>query len=529
MAVFWAAGILAITLLPITPYSAPFYGIDELRHALFYGLLSFFMVRGLYLETGMTWRRVLWITLLVAVFGAIDEWHQKLFCTPRQEVSIFDWGEDWLSAFVVAFVMWRQQVGDYSSLAYLRGDLARLAASNVFNNAVTFLTGLMIAAIVSAESFGIYSVAVNVVMTVFSLSELGLGISIVRFYNRHTEETEKNAVLQAGMSIKLVISTLLVIFSFPLGWLLSQILSPNHSIVLELVLAVICASTLGMWSFVRTLYQARQDYKPYAGLTFRYGVIRLFLVAIISSVSTHEVIYYLIALYLAGPLGVTAWAFYDFFKKIGFRLDRQIFDGIKNLFSYGKWVLLGSVLYPLCFSLPLFLLMRLQGAGAAGTYAVGLMFVAMISPFNDAMRAFMLPKVSGFQTHQEALNYIVRITRFIIPFGVALIALMGISAIAFELLLSHKYADGLIIVELLMLASGLTVFGGIMNSISHYLGLPHLDAWVNVGRIVFVTITGALIIPIYGALGAAMSAAVAAVVGELVTFGLLRHRLRGGR
>lgn len=526
-AICWAGGILFLSSLPTTHYSAPFLGVVGVRHALFYGLLSFFIGRSLYPEKRITWHRALGIALFIAVFSAIDEGHQELFRIQGREFSFFDWGADFLGGFVVAFVMWQQEVGDYVlGAGYMRGDVVRLAASNVFNNAVTFLTGLMIAAIVTAESFGVYSVAVNTVMTILPFSELGLGISIVRFYNHYTDEDEKSRALQAGMSIKLVISALLIILSFPLGWLLSSVLSPNHSIVLELALAVICASALGMWSFVRTLYQARQDYKHYAGLTLRYGMIRLFFVAILSAMSANDPIYYLSALFLAGPLGVTAWAFYSLFGQIGFRMGGQIRDEIKTLLSYGKWVLMGSVLYPLSFTLPLFILMRLQGAGATATYALALMFVAVIGPLNDAMRAFILPKVSGFQENLDVHEYIARVMRFAIPYGFGLIVLMSVTATVYELLLRHKYPDGLFAVELLMSASGLAVFGGIINSVAHYFGLPHFDAWINVGRVVFVAITSVIAIPYFGVVGAAIGPAVAAVVGEIVMFVLVSRHLR---
>lgn len=410
-------------------------------------------------------------------------------------------------------------------LPNLKGDVARLSLSNVFNNAVTFITGFIIAATVTAESFGIYSVSLNVVMTVFSLGELGLGISVVKFYNQENDEDIRKNVLIAGMAVKLAVSIMLVLLSFPLGFLLSNILSPEHSINNELMYAVICAGALGIWSFVRIMNQARQDYGHYAGLTLYYGLVRLIVVAILIGTNVSEAVYYLVALYLAAPLLVAGPAVFRFIRETGVRLENTIPTQAKILLSYGKWVMAGGILYPLCFSLPLFLIMRIEGADSAGQYAIGLMFVALISPFNDAMRAYVLPKVTGFKGYDDAHNYISSIKRYAIPCAIGILLIMLMSAVTYKLFLSEKYPDSLLNIELLILASGLTVFGGMLNVVAHFLGLPHIDAWVNVGRVIFIFFACLISVPVFGSLGAVLSTGMALILGELTSFIVIRRKL----
>lgn len=407
----------------------------------------------------------------------------------------------------------------------LKGDIGRLALSNVFNNAVSFLTRFMIAAIVSAEAFGIYSVALNVMMTVFAFSELGLGISVVRYYNRFTEEDLKNQILQAGISIKLAVSGLLLILSYPLGLILSQILYSGYSITLELTIAIVCASALGLWSFARTALQARQDYRPYAAITFHYGLVRLIMVLIVYLFNLPNVIYYLLALYFISPLLLVVRFFHSFLRQINYRLAKITCGKINTLLSYGKWILVSRVLYPLCFSLPLFMLMRMQGPEVAGKYAIGLMFAAVISPLNDAIRAFVVPKVSGFPDHASARLYIRKGGRVFIPYCMVVFVLIAVCGGIYELILSNKYPDMLFVIVLLMFATSFSVFGGVINSVTHYLGMPYLDAWVNVGRVIFVALSSVFLIPFLGAVGAALSSSVSSVFGEVIVFFLVNRRL----
>jgi O-antigen/teichoic acid export membrane protein len=414
-------------------------------------------------------------------------------------------------------------------LPNINKDILRLSLSNVFNNSVTFVTGFIIAATVTAESFGIYSVSLYVVMTVFALGELGMGISIVKFYNKTNDDSTREKVLSSGITIKLAVSILLIILSYPLAVALSNILSPDYSIKREMMIAVLCASALGIWSFVRIINQAKQDYRRYAGLTLYYGLARLVIILVLLAANVQGAVFYLAALYLAGPLIVAVPAVIIFIKQNVIHVDSSIITYIKTLLSYGKWVMVGSILYPLCFSLPLFLIMRIEGAAAAGQFAVSLMFVALISPFNEAMRAYVLPKVSGFSSHEEAKDYIKKIRKFTLPFAFGILLIMFFSAVAYELFLNEKYPDGLINIILLVFAVGFTVFGGILNVVAHYLGLPHIDAWINIARIIFIIITCLIFIPLHGALGAVLCTAIALILGEIVTFILINKKLTGAR
>lgn len=124
-AICWAVAILFLSSLPTTAASTPFIWIDEVRHALFYGLLSFFMVRSLYPEKRITLHRLLGITLLVAGLGTVDELHQGLFGIAGRQASILDWVADILGGFVVAFVMWQREVGDFVAALAMRPGWSR--------------------------------------------------------------------------------------------------------------------------------------------------------------------------------------------------------------------------------------------------------------------------------------------------------------------------------------------------------------------------------------------------------------------
>jgi VanZ family protein len=75
---------------------------DKLAHGLEYALLGLLLVFGLAREPRTrAWRPLLWVLtafVVVAAFGALDEWHQS--AVPGREMSGWDWLADVAGALV---------------------------------------------------------------------------------------------------------------------------------------------------------------------------------------------------------------------------------------------------------------------------------------------------------------------------------------------------------------------------------------------------------------------------------------------
>ncbi len=400
-----------------------------------------------------------------------------------------------------------------------------MLATNIANNAVTFITSALIAALLSAEDFGIYSIAINVTMVVYAVSEAGLSLSVIRHYGQETDEEKKKGILRAGIMLRSVISLILAIVAIPLGIVLSRTISSSHPIDQELILSVLSAGALGLWASARSIRQATQDYKSYAGLTLIYGLTRLVITVGLYATGIQDVIAFQGGLYLASPL-ITATGFYLMFsRQYGFKPATINLDLMKRLLAYGRWVVVSYVLSPLCYTLPLFMLMPLCGADVAGVYGVGLMFSAIIGPLTDALGAFLVPKVASYSNTVEIRDYIHRILGFFRQSLAGLILAMALCSMAFQVLFASKYPNGLVTMQLLLGSNLLASYGGMINCVTHALGLPHLNAFSNLGKVIISGTVTWILAPELGAPGAALAAASAAIAGEVGLFFLIRRQL----
>jgi VanZ family protein len=86
----WAGVILTITSVPNipTPSSA---GSDKLGHFVLYFVFGFLAIRTVWGTTTLM-RTIATTIIALAVFAAVDEWHQSLI--PRRSAELGDWVAD---------------------------------------------------------------------------------------------------------------------------------------------------------------------------------------------------------------------------------------------------------------------------------------------------------------------------------------------------------------------------------------------------------------------------------------------------
>ena len=95
-AVVWAAVILLSTSIPGPTLPPGPAGADKIAHFLAYGILGLLALRAA-LAHGGSWGRTIALTLAgIAMFAAVDEWHQGL--VPGRLPDVADWVADMAGA-----------------------------------------------------------------------------------------------------------------------------------------------------------------------------------------------------------------------------------------------------------------------------------------------------------------------------------------------------------------------------------------------------------------------------------------------
>lgn len=102
----WMALIFFLSSRSDIPAPELFWQQDKAAHLLVYGVLGLLLAFSLAPPAVATWRRVLLITVLVAIYGVTDELHQ--YFIPGREASIWDVLADGIGGLLAgAFLLWQ--------------------------------------------------------------------------------------------------------------------------------------------------------------------------------------------------------------------------------------------------------------------------------------------------------------------------------------------------------------------------------------------------------------------------------------
>ncbi len=103
----WVGVILTSTSIPNVSTPGP-AGMDKLGHLLLYGVLGMLTVRALW-DAGQPLRTLVTSLAAIAVFAAIDEWHQGFI--PGRSTDFADWVADVAGALLGSGAMTAFRLG----------------------------------------------------------------------------------------------------------------------------------------------------------------------------------------------------------------------------------------------------------------------------------------------------------------------------------------------------------------------------------------------------------------------------------
>lgn len=121
----WMMLIYVLSSQPSLPMPELFPGEDLLVHAAFYAILGVFLAYSLIPPQVTTWKRILFLTILVTAYGVFDEYHQSF--VPGRDASAWDILADGLGGFLTALMLfWQDRRIVKISRSVLQGETKRL-------------------------------------------------------------------------------------------------------------------------------------------------------------------------------------------------------------------------------------------------------------------------------------------------------------------------------------------------------------------------------------------------------------------
>lgn len=327
-------------------------------------------------------------------------------------------------------------------------DTYVLFGGNVLSAFLGFVYTLFIARALSVSEFGIFSAAVNLVIILTSLSDLGLSTGVTNFVAEKEAQNDTqlvNKFIKAGIITRLAATILIVSPMFLFPHLIAEKLLAGGGFAVANWTSLVTLS-LSMPMLLPFILQAKKKFFQsvvsdnalyLSRLLFLFFFLYLFTVTIDTSMLVYV---------LGGLVGTIVCFFYIGNGFLRVKADPEIY---KKLFRFSGWLGVNRIISSISGRLDIQMLAILAGASATGLYSIPSRLAGFVVVLTSSFSGVLAPRFAGFQNKEKEKKYLVKATLALIPIIAGLILWIVIARPFILILFGDKYLDAVPIFQAL--------------------------------------------------------------------------------
>jgi O-antigen/teichoic acid export membrane protein len=410
---------------------------------------------------------------------------------------------------------------------YLR-RIAKKASITVGGNVITQLfgpiTGVITTRALGMEMYGIYSICVSWTGMLADLSRVGFGgDTLIRFIGQYTGERRLDKAKGAIEYITKVVTVLSLLLTVALA----IFAEPFARLVLKMPEAATPLRFFAPAIFLTSLYGAL--IAMLAGFQAqRYIVLASSIWANVANLIS-LVIFVFLGMKLYAGLGssliqdvtILVLSIYFLFKVFPGLRDRQLKPVVekKQLRTYAGTIFATSLFSKYAYRLDLLFLGRYALAAEVGVYAVALKLQPIIYMPHYAISQIFAPLVAQLYAqgeHEELESIYKTVTKWTMSFSLPIFATFALFGESILAIFGKDLHGAMLPLTILGVGSSVVDGLGMSGQVIAMIGKPH----VNLINSIIITVVSIglylLLIPTYGAVGAAVASAAALIIINLI-------------
>lgn len=405
----------------------------------------------------------------------------------------------------------------------IRDGVLYFLIGNVALNAITFITGVIIARFVDKVEYAKLSYTDNIMSYILILSGLGLTSAVLRICSLNIESSKKRAyyvyALKAGSVIQILFTIIIIIvFRF---FLQPPFEGVNKLLLINLLYPAMIYIFVVNTNFIRSHYRNRM----YFILSLLQVLIILFSLIVMSNSLT--IIKIIEARYVALAIVIVISLVY-IYKRINNKekkIEILSFPEIKKFHILGITMVTAiffSTIMPLNTTFLINNLIRDETITA--NWKIASSFPALVLIFTNAIIAFIFPKMASQSDNKKETWRKSRLIGIINFFSIGIIISLGIvfTPIILKVFYGTKYLDAIILMQRLWILYGLN--SGIRlvpMSILSMIGEAKANALLTILVCVIEVIVDYLMIVIFGINGVLYSLMIIYIVTGVIYWAVL--------
>lgn len=405
-------------------------------------------------------------------------------------------------------------------------DLLTVLIGNGLGAGLGFAASVLIARGLGPEQFGLFSIALVVMAIAYQFSDFGIGTSLVRFFSSHLQHDKARADLTLKISLKMRLFVTAVVFV--IGFLSAESLSNNvfgkPELVFLLKLAFVGALGTSLVGYVLSTLQARQSFIKFTLVNLLTPFAKLALIGILflthklnllSAFTTVVTIPFMVL--IIGSLVIPK----DFLRARG--NERE---AVKELFHYSKWIMVSIVFVTLFGRLDVLMLAYFKDASTVGIYSAAFTLSLIIVLLLSSLVTVLLPRVMTLTTKSQLKDYIRKVLKLDAIIIVFLSPLFVLSKPVIVLLYGPEFVQSFVIFNVLLISFMIVLVTNTTGLVLHSIGKPQVSSYTNIIKSGFNFALNYMLIPLYGALGAAFATLFVYVIAMFLIDGYILNYLR---
>lgn len=407
-------------------------------------------------------------------------------------------------------------------------EFALILFANIVNNGTNFIANIGIARFYGQDLFGVYSIAVNIALTVLAFSEFGLNLTMVRYYKLYrANHIKSQAVLLWNLYFKLGILMLIGIIAIILGDKLSLWFMHGRDMAFIAAASVLTGGVLGLWSYIKAFLQALDLFKNMAYLILFFAFLRMSFLALClftTSKTTVETLF--TGIYIVPVIIVVLYGFYLHKRKVRFAdVTMDELKGIgKEILHFSKWVAVSSMASILISRSLIFIVAYYTDNIQVSLLSVAFIFTGILNLVTDSVRQLLFPKISGLK-FADIDAYKKKVKKLLPVYYLLASCLIVLLGLLMRFALGERYAQSLILYIIASIGIAISAGIGFYSILLFAVMKPQLDMSANIGTLLILLVSSLTIVKAYGVMPAVLSFSVILVIGELCKAALLSKYL----
>jgi O-antigen/teichoic acid export membrane protein len=380
-----------------------------------------------------------------------------------------------------------------------------LVTGDLMVAAIGFISSIIVIRVLGPSDYGSLALSIAVMAATAHMLDLGIRTSAVRYISLYlkTDIRRSKIMLTIVFRFRLIAGLIALVVGLFLAEALAVKIFKKPELTNLLKLAFCGSFGAIMYDFVMTDLQASQRFRKLAGLgvvvTLTKTILIIFLVFIKSASLWKITLLYICTPFLGFGLGslLISWEF--------LKIKDEKRENLKVLFQFSKWVMISYLLASIYNRAELFFLGHFKEASVVGIYSAAHTLVLPLTLVCASLAKILLPKVTSLTSVSNMREYFRISVKILIPLGIFMLPYYFLAP-HIVILIGEKYMNSIPIFRILFFHALIIGLAAPIVIILYSLNKPHIITYVNCGQFCFSLLANYLVIPSFGAMGAAVVA-----------------------